>query len=77
LKEHEASNDELQKVRAKALDAVKNALRLQPKVVDRLRELLHGSANPIDNDLKIFENDEDFKKLIDVGSASDAKVNPV
>jgi hypothetical protein len=41
-------------------------LRLDPGAINRIRELLHGTGpDPQDDDLKVFEDDPDFKKLID------------
>lgn len=65
-KEQGAAPERLQEIRAKALDAVKKALSLDPQTSSRFGELLHGSgADPADDDLKVFEDDPDFQKLID------------
>jgi tetratricopeptide (TPR) repeat protein len=60
-----AEKANLPSLREKALQAVKKAIDLDPGVKTRLAELCHGTGrDPGDDDLKIFENDPDFEKLI-------------
>jgi len=65
LQQSHGSPEELAESRDKALSAVRTALTLDPDSRSRFKELLHGSADPLDDDLKVFENDPDFKQLID------------
>jgi tetratricopeptide (TPR) repeat protein len=65
LKDHGGSEAALSNARDQALEAIKKALSLSPGSKGRLNELLHGSADPQDNDLQVFEKEKDFTDLLD------------
>lgn len=58
-----ASPAELANARGQALEAVKKTLAIDPAQKSLLSLLLDGST-PGENDLAVFRNDEDFKKLL-------------
>jgi tetratricopeptide (TPR) repeat protein len=58
------AQEDLDVVKKKALNAIQEALKLDPDSARRFRELATGSDNPIDNDLMPFANDPDFKRLV-------------
>lgn len=60
---------ELKPVRDKALDAVKEALRLEPRLKSLLRSLWDPAdptkASKEEDDLEVFRDDEEFKRLLE------------
>ncbi len=65
LKNQGAKDSELKKARDGALNAVQEAIKIDPNSKLRLRELLHPSPGAEDNDLQVFESDKDFTDIID------------
>ena len=65
LRGPKASDQELKKARDEALDAVKQAIAIDPGSKRRFRELLHPKPGARDNDLDVFAGDADFTNLID------------
>jgi len=64
LQQSRASADELNTARVKALEAVKNALQMDPGSKERFKELLFPRPQEEDNDLQPFNTDDEFVKLI-------------
>lgn len=63
-RDHE-QGPQLQELRSKALECIRKALARDSESRERILELFHGnSSNPTDDDLKIFENDSEFKKVL-------------
>ena len=64
-----APEKEIAKARDKALNAAANAVKFGDSWKKRVRELLvkdFPGKNPEDNDLEVFENDDEFRALVDL-----------
>ena len=64
-----ASETEITEARAQALNAATNAVKFGESWKKRIRELMvkdFPGKNPEDNDLEVFENDAEFRALVDL-----------
>lgn len=67
LTRRQASNEELQEIRGRALAAARGAIELDRRMVYVLGTMWNPSAPgkfPGDNDLEVFFDDPDFQKLL-------------
>lgn len=63
----DASPQRLVEIRMLALDAARRAVSLEPGVIELLRVMwdpAHPSKSPDDDDLEVFFDDDDFRKLL-------------
>jgi hypothetical protein len=66
LESDPASEGQLAALKKLAFDAIKQALKLEPSAIARFRELAKGEPDPQDNDLEVFMDDPEFRKLLDL-----------
>lgn len=58
------TEEEIAAARSGALASVKKSLSMDPTELTRFRELMWKTADPLDDDLSVFQNDGDFIALI-------------
>jgi hypothetical protein len=58
------SQEEIAAARLGALNSIKKSLAMDPSELTRFRELMWKTADPVDDDLSVFQNDPDFVALI-------------
>ena len=64
-----ANNEKLSEIKQRCLNAIKAALRINPIWKDTLRILLehnYPGKDPEENDLEIFENEQEFRQVLDL-----------
>ena len=66
LRDHVGSEEEQKKARSDALNAIQNALKINPIWISKLKELMvsGGDKDPEENDLEAFERDPEFRKVL-------------
>jgi len=67
LKQREANPDDIKAACDQALTAVKNAIAADSSAAARLKQLLWVTGDPADNDLAVFQGDDDFTILLPRG----------
>jgi hypothetical protein len=59
------SVEKLKGAKQRALDCVRNAIKVEAQSISRLRQLYNGTgADPKDDDLKVFNGDRAFDDLL-------------